>query len=128
MNKRNLEQKVLVVDDERDIRRMVIRVVRSIYPKARIRQASNGRQAKEKIMGWYPDLVILDLHMPYMNGLELSENIRENWCRIRTSVLVITGYPEPGIHEVVFDRGVSEFLLKPFDRNDLASSVRRLLA
>ena len=69
MSKNNLEQKVLVVDDERDIRRMVIRVVRSIYPKARIRQASNGRQAKEKIMVWCPDLVILDLHMPYMNGL-----------------------------------------------------------
>jgi len=127
MNNYHTEKKVLVADDEPEIRRLIRRTVLYVCPKCQVRQASNGLQAKEKLMAWCPQLVILDLHMPHINGLELSQFIQEYRTLSHTKILAVTGYPAPGINEVMFDRGVSEFLLKPFDTNDLAASIRRLL-
>ncbi len=128
MNKWNRGQKVLVADDEPEIRNLIERTVHKVSPRCRVRQSANGMRTKKKLMDWCPQLVILDLHMPYINGLELAQFIQDYRYLSHTKILAITGYPAPGINEVMFDRGVSEFLLKPFEPSDLAASIRRLLA
>ncbi len=119
---------VLVVDDDPTLRRLICRVVRKYYPGCRAKQASDGLEAKKKLIDLCPQLVILDICMPNMGGMELCRSIQEHPWLTHTRILAITGYSTPGIHEKIFSRGASEFLLKPFDLSELIASIGRLLA
>jgi len=119
---------VLIVDDEPRIRTLIARVIQMSYPEYAVEQAGNGIEAAEKLLHSSPQLVVLDLRLPMLGGLELCRLIqRQKWLS-ETRILVITGYPTPGIYQEVFLHRATEFLPKPFDIKDLTASLRRLLS
>lgn len=115
----NEKQKILVVDDESQI----IRVMRQILSahNYEIRTASDGEAGFELFNDWQPDLVITDLQMPNVDGLELCQKIR----RVSQKPIIILSVKndEKTIVEAL-DFGADDYVTKPFSSNELLARVR----
>jgi two-component system, OmpR family, KDP operon response regulator KdpE len=120
----NLDGKrnILVVDDEAQITR-VLKTTLSAQGYA-IRTATDGKQALQEMKGWSPDLVITDLRMPNMDGLQLCRSIRGE-SRIPIIVLSVKG--EEAIKVEALDAGADDYITKPFSINELLARVRAAL-
>jgi two-component system, OmpR family, KDP operon response regulator KdpE len=113
---------ILVVDDEAQISR-VLKTTLSAQGYG-IRTASDGAQALHEMQNWVPDLIITDLRMPNMDGLELCRKVRSQ-SRIPIIVLSVKG--EETIKIEALDAGADDYVTKPFSVNELLARVRAAL-
>jgi two-component system KDP operon response regulator KdpE len=116
------KRNILVVDDDAQITR-VLKTTLSAQGYS-IRTASDGEQALQEMRRWPPDLVITDLRMPMMDGLELCRRIREQ-SPIPVIVLSVKG--EEVIKVEALDAGADDYITKPFNVNELLARVRAAL-
>ena len=118
--------RVLVVDDDLTIRRMLIEAL-TMDRRYLVEEASNGFEASIKLGTYRPDLLILDIFMPEMDGLELCRIIRNEPELSEMKVIITTGYPEhPKLNEIG-KLGFSNILLKPFKLGALVAAVGKIL-
>jgi two-component system KDP operon response regulator KdpE len=117
-NKRN----ILVVDDEAQITR-VLKTTLSAQGYS-IRAAADGVQALEEMKSWAPDLIITDLRMPHMDGLELCRKVR---AQTRIPIIVLSVKGEETIKVEALDAGADDYVTKPFSVNELLARVRAAL-
>ena len=110
---------ILVVDDESQITR-VLRTALSGHGYI-VRTAGDGDEALEVMRQWPPDLVITDLSMPNMGGLELCRRIRTK-SSIPIIVLSVRGEEKPKVEAL--DSGADDYVTKPFNINELVARVR----
>jgi two-component system, OmpR family, KDP operon response regulator KdpE len=113
---------VLVVDDESQITR-VLRTALSGHGY-QVRSATDGDEALEVMRDWTPDLVITDLSMPNMGGLELCRRIRTK-SAVPIIVLSVRGDENPKVEAL--DSGADDYVTKPFNMNELVARVRAAL-
>ncbi len=113
---------ILVVDDEAQITR-VLKTTLSAQGYA-IRTAADGMQALLEMKTWAPDLIITDLRMPKMDGLELCRQVRSQ-SRIPIIVLSVKG--EETIKVEALDAGADDYVTKPFSVKELLARVRAAL-
>lgn len=113
------KRKILVIDDENQI----IRVMRQILAahSYEVRTASDGEAGFELFNDWKPDLVITDLQMPNVDGLELCKKIRE-FSEVPIIILSVKD-DEKTIVEAL-DTGADDYVTKPFSSNELLARVR----
>lgn len=115
-------KRILVVDDERQI----ILILRTSLQSSGylVETASNGLEAFEKFEAHAPDLIITDLSMPEMSGLELTQAIR----RIATTPILVLSVRDSDTMKVkALDEGADDYLTKPFSMNELLARVRALI-
>jgi two-component system KDP operon response regulator KdpE len=119
MNKRPV---ILVVDDEPQI----LRVMRTGLPPRgyEVRTALGGKEALEELLKEMPDLVILDLVMPGMSGLEVCQRVRE-FTPIPIIILSAKGSESDKV--AALDSGADDYVTKPFGMNELLARVRAVL-
>ncbi|GAC1322355.1 MAG: hypothetical protein NVS2B16_00040 [Chloroflexota bacterium] len=113
---------VLVVDDEPDIVDFLTTVLSDEGYATEV--ARDGREALTKIQDTHPTLVILDLMMPQMNGLEVLEALRHQDLSVRPAVIVLSA---KSTHQDILnalEKGADDFIPKPFDLEDLLLRVR----
>ncbi len=116
---------VLIVDDEPNMREIVRRLLNQMDDEIHVEEACDGYEAGIKIGSLQPDLVILDVVMPRVDGISLCRSIRENPKTRMVKVLAITA-----LHDNVkkmYDAGADLCLLKPVQFEDLRIKVTRLL-
>lgn len=89
--------------------------------------ATNGFDALDKIKSWHPDLLLLDLMMPGMSGYEVCKTVKADKDFRFIPVIVISALSELNDKLKAIDIGADEFLLKPFNKLELATRVRSLL-
>jgi two-component system, OmpR family, KDP operon response regulator KdpE len=118
----DLKQNILVVDDEAQITR-VLKTTLSTRGYG-IRTAADGEQAMQTLKAWAPDLIITDLRMPNVDGLELCRRVRKE-SRIPIIVLSVKG--EEAIKVEALDAGAEDYITKPFSINELLARVRATL-
>jgi two-component system KDP operon response regulator KdpE len=116
------KRNILVVDDEAQIAR-VLKTTLSARGYG-IRTAGDGVQALLEMKTWSPDLIITDLRMPHMDGLELCRQVRSQ-SRIPIIVLSVKG--EEVIKVEALDAGADDYVTKPFSVNELLARVRAAL-
>lgn len=87
-------------------------------------EAKDGREALEKIPEYYPDVVLTDITMPYVNGLELADRIVKDYPNI--SVILITGNNEFEYARRAVKIGVCDYIVKPFEKQELLLSLMKL--
>ncbi|MBD3868821.1 MAG: response regulator [Acidobacteria bacterium] len=121
------ERTVLVVDDERDIRDIVRRLLEELDVDLKIEEAQDGYEAGIKIGNLQPDLVIMDLMMPKVDGFQLCRSIRENDETRGVKVLAITAFPEQDNVKKMYDAGADLCLIKPLQLEHFKLEVMRLL-
>lgn len=118
-------RRVLVVDDEPDQREVLLRLLRKIDPEWIVDQAADGYEAGIKIGMSRPDLVILDVMMPHVDGLSLCRTIRSNTETRAIRILAITG--DPGNRKPALEAGADVCLTKPVGFEHLSHELTRLL-
>ena len=119
--------RVLVVDDEPNQREILMRRLREIDPTWVLDEAGDGYEAGIKIGTIRPDLVVLDLMMPGIDGLSLCRSIRANPDTRSMRVLAVTGDPGKQAHARALQAGADLCLSKPVDFDRLRHEVSRLL-
>jgi signal transduction histidine kinase len=122
-----MRSRVLIVDDSEDDIEMIRRCLAD--GTTEIRGVADSTQAEQVFTEFEPDLILLDLHMPQPDGLEILRRIRDARSRLGfLPVLVLTGDVGPVARNNALDLGADDFLLKPLDRNEVVLRVRNLLA
>ena len=115
------QKAILVVDDEPYmIRLLQHHVERAGY---RMIKAVNGREALEKVESDRPDLIIMDVMMPEMNGLEVLSEIRKAPETSKLPVIIMTANAQRFTKEEAESAGVSAFLTKPFSPTQLMAQI-----
>ena len=114
--------RILVVDDEPQITR-VLKTTLSSRGYA-VRTAMDGDEAVHTIKEWPPNLVITDLRMPNMDGLELCRHIR---AKSQVPIIVLSVKGEDKIKVEALDAGADDYVTKPFSVNELLARVRAVL-
>jgi signal transduction histidine kinase len=121
--KRNMEysgRKILVVDDDAELAGMIIRFLRKEGFQTSI--APNGSKAIDTVLSARPDLVLLDLNLPDMNGIEVLKRLKEIDEDI--SIIIITGYGGEQIAVDLMKAGAINFLSKPFAFEVLSGAIK----
>ena len=117
--------KVLVVEDEEMIRKgIVLAVDWAALDCVVVGEASNGAQALEAVERYDPSLIITDLKMPVMDGLEMLRQLRERGNN--AFVIILTAYDSFAYAQTALRLGAVDFLLKPFHDGELEQAVTRL--
>jgi two-component system, OmpR family, KDP operon response regulator KdpE len=113
---------ILVVDDEPQITRVLKTTLSSLGYG--IRTAADGDEALQLMKEWTPDLVITDLRMPNMDGLDLCRRVR---TKSRVPIIVLSVKGEERIKVEALDAGADDYVTKPFSINELLARVRAAL-
>ncbi len=120
-------KRVLVVDDDADFRALVRACIESGLPGAMIIEAESGISALTAVMESTFDLAVIDLHMPQMNGVELTANLRAVPNGKDLPILVVTGYGGASDWQVLSQLGADGFIVKPVEPESLVATARRLV-
>ncbi|HCJ66504.1 MAG TPA: response regulator [Elusimicrobia bacterium] len=121
------KKKILIIDDEPKILSYCLRALKKLKFESEIETADDGFSGGRKISTFLPDLVILDLRLPGVDGFELCREIRSDERLKKTRILAITAYDSPETKERIIANGADAYLGKPFDISDLMKSVENLL-
>lgn len=121
---RAMSHKVLVIEDER----MMLKVIEFRLQKDgyEVRIAEDGKEGIKLIESWGPDIIITDIMMPYVSGLEIIAHVR-NVLKKNTPILVLSAV---GLEKTVveaFSLGADDFISKPFRAEELSIRVRKNL-
>jgi two-component system chemotaxis response regulator CheY len=117
---------VLVVDDSATLRRMVIASLRTVKDVV-FQEAANGLEAIERLAIGTVHLVVLDLNMPDMHGLEVVGFIRKHANFKNVPIIVLTTRGDDESRAAALGAGATTYLTKPFSPSSLAEVVRSLL-
>jgi CheY-like chemotaxis protein len=120
-------RRVLIVDDEADVRKTLTDILRAMrYPEPlEIEAAADGHDGLDAVVRQRPDLVLLDLQMPRMNGLMLLKQIRD--VEPRLPVIVISATQENKLSSEALRQGAVAYLPKPFDPRHVEMLVATFL-
>jgi two-component system response regulator MprA len=117
------QARILVVDDEPAVQNALSRAL--TLERYEVAEAEDGRQALERLGDSTYDAVILDISMPYVDGLEVCRRMREGGNK--TPVLMLTARDQIDDRVAGLDAGADDYLVKPFALRELSARVRALL-
>jgi type IV pilus assembly protein PilB len=119
--------RVLIVDDDNDMRRLMAMILeRSALPLSTV-MAADGLEALEQAHAAPPDLILLDVMMPGVDGFEVCRQLRANLRTAFVPILMVTARDDAASCVQGFLVGTDDYITKPFNRAELAARVRRLL-
>ena len=117
--------KILIVDDDATTRRLL-----GLYLKAKgyeVAYAENGIDGIEKLGRENPNLIISDLNMPYMDGIEFVKTVRADPSRNEVPILMVTTEADPEERERALSVGVNGYLVKPVTADVVTQHIRHIL-
>jgi CheY-like chemotaxis protein len=117
---------VLVVDDFQDNREMYAEFL--LYSGFRVIEARNGQEAIEQAFEKLPDVIIMDLSLPVMDGWEATRRLKADGRTKTIPVIALTGHALHGHSKGAFDAGCDAFVAKPCLPDQLVVEIRKMLA
>jgi len=115
---------VLLVDDNGPIRKSLRSLLEASEDIQIVATASNGVDAVDKASSYRPDVAVMDISMPLMDGIEATEHIRE-CCRL-TRVILVTGFDDPEYVERALEVGAKGYVLKDTVGEDLLKAIHAI--
>src|SRR5205814_10549731 len=120
-----MSTRVLVVEDDPDISELVARYLEKAgYTATRV---SSGRDALDAVRAKAPELIVLDVMLPHVDGLEVCRLLRANDHTASIPIIMLTARAEESERIVGLEMGADDYLAKPFSPNELVARVRALL-
>jgi type IV pilus assembly protein PilB len=119
--------RVLVVDDQADMRRLAAHTLEHSGLPLQVSTAASGPEALDAAGADPPDLIVLDVMMPGMDGFEVCEHLRKDVRTAFTPILMLTALDDAGSRARGFHAGTDDYISKPFARAELLARIRRLL-
>lgn len=117
-------KKILIVDDQKGVRRLL----EELFKKDgwEVQLAADGKEAIQRADEFLPDIILMDMKMPNMNGLEASRIILNNISDL--DIIMMTAYGEMDVVKEALDAGVKRCITKPFDIINLRDTVNQMAA
>lgn len=116
---------VLIAEDSRDTRQMLKRALE--LKGYRVLEARNGLEAVDIARNLLPNLLIVDLNMPELDGLETIKNVRKlNLSADPVPIVAITAFDVYGMEQAAIEAGCNEYMSKPFDLDELDKKLKNL--
>ena len=120
-------QTLLLADDDSDDCEVFCTVVRQIAPPIKVECVSNGRELMALLQHYVPDILFLDLEMPYKNGLECLVEIRENEILKDLPVVAFSSTNRPANIQTAYEMGAHLFLLKSPSYSEFTTALHSIL-
>ena len=120
-----MKKKILLVEDNLDLSKALGLLLKDLYE---IIPAVNGKEAVEKAATLSPDVILMDIIMPGMDGLEAMNLIRQNPKTRSIPILAVTATVSNTIEEESFNMGCDDYIAKPFTIDQLVPRIEKLLA
>jgi len=117
--------RILIADDEAAIREFVAQILSEVGYE--VLQAGNGEEVLATTRERHPDLILLDLNMPGLDGIQTCQRLRADNATRNTPVLVVSGLDAKSALEESIIAGADDFLAKPIDAFELVVRVRSML-
>ncbi|MGI6711480.1 MAG: response regulator [Bacillota bacterium] len=114
---------ILIVDDQLGVRQLLYEALKDDYQNVFL--AGSGVEAITKVEEHKPDLVIMDMKMPRMNGIEVMENMSK--MGYRCPVIMMTAYGELEVISQATQMGIKSYITKPFDLKELKQLIKDTL-
>jgi DNA-binding response OmpR family regulator len=114
--------KVLIVDDDENISEVIDMYLKSSGYNTKV--ASNGKEAQELYLDYIPDIVLLDVMIPYMDGIDILKWIRK---QKETPVIMITAKGDTFDKVLALEIGADDYIVKPFEPKELLARVKAVL-
>ena len=121
------KKRILIVDDEKEVRNMIRWMLEQDFKDTLIEEAEEGFVAGWKTHSFRPDLVVLDLMLPGLDGYHVCEFIRQFPELKQTKIIAISALNDPEVAKKFLALGANEFMVKPFDLDVLKKKIRVLL-
>lgn len=119
---------ILIVDDSATTRAMIKRTIQlSQVPVANLFEAGHGQEALEVLEHVRVDLVLADLNMPQMNGIELTQRMRGREEMRDIPVIVVSADPNARHHEALRESGIQGYVRKPFTPESVRDTINAVL-
>lgn len=120
-------KKILVIDDEPEVGNFVSELVKSHFPEFEVKIVYDGFTAGRILSEFIPDMIILDLMLPGINGFEVCKQIKNSKFLTHIKILAVTGYDSSENKQKIFACGADDYLAKPMDLKVLKDKVVSLL-
>ena len=117
---------IMVVEDYDDTRLLLRKVLEQLGYS--VLEASNGQEAVDIAERERPDLILMDLDLPILDGIAATQRIRQHADLESVPIVAVTAYPMSYTHVKAFAKGCNEYMPKPIDMNELANLVNRYLS
>ncbi len=121
-----MSRKLILHVEDNEYNRKIIRDLLS-KNSYEIMEAHNGEAALEALAGQRPDLILMDVQLPKLSGLEATRRIRANPLLAEIPVIAITSFALNGDDRLAFEAGCNAYITKPFSPRDLLEMIRRFL-
>ena len=118
--------RVLAIDDDSKILKM-INTVLSSEEDFEVATAESGFQAGIKVSNWIPDIILLDMLMPEMNGFEVCKQLKSDEKTKDIPIIAVTVLKDPKEVKKMFSAGITDYLSKPFKAQELIKKVKEHL-
>ncbi|MFS0863408.1 sporulation transcription factor Spo0A [Fredinandcohnia sp. 179-A 10B2 NHS] len=118
--------KVCVVDDNRELVNLLDEYLSSQDDIEVLGVAYNGQECLNLLQDKQPDVLVLDIIMPHLDGLAVLEKLRESNREKQPNVIMLTAFGQEDVTKKAVDLGAAYFILKPFDMENLASRIRQV--
>lgn len=118
-----MQGKILIVDDQKGVRRLLEELFKKDGWEVMV--AADGKEAIEKVEQFLPEIILMDVKMPNMNGLEASQIILDKYGNI--PIIMMTAYGEIEVVKRALDAGVRKCITKPFDIMVLREMVNNIM-
>jgi len=119
--------KVVIVDDDAGVRKALSRMLSELYPFWYVREAESAFDAVNLMNLFEPDLILLDIKMPGISGLEMCNKIKASKEHGGIKVIMITGVEDDDLREKSFAAGADAFLRKPMDRETVKQTILEVM-
>ena len=119
--------RILIVDDEKEIIELISKLIIKSQPHCMLSSAKDGFQAGRQIISFKPDLIILDLNLPGVDGFEVCKGIKSDPLTKHIKILAITGYHSEKTKKRILSYGADAYLSKPFDNEELIKNLGEML-
>ena len=119
------DRTIMIVEDYDDTRLLLRQVLET--RGYRVLEAINGQQAVDIAVREHPDLILMDLDLPILDGIAATQRIRQHADLTKVPIVAVTAYPMSYTHVKAFAKGCDEYMPKPIDLNELTELLTRYL-
>jgi len=116
-------KKIFIADDNEQNFEALKRVFAEVVPDSEVSYAPGGHVIVDMVNRQKPDLILMDIAMPDMDGIEATALIRKKYSKKTLPIIAMTGRDSPGDQQQVADAGCNEYLTKPFSVSQLMEKV-----
>lgn len=120
-----MAEKILIVEDNDKNRLLIVDVLK--YHGYEVIEAKNGEEGIRMAKENRPDLILMDLHMPVMDGFKAIEIIKDDPVTKKIKIIAVTSFAMKGDRDKVLSAGADDYIAKPIDTRKLPKIVKRVL-